>query len=123
MGKTINTKVLCTDMDLTLNEQGPQNGKTYKGKLTYYDEDHSKFVEDAPKEKQPFPERRYRDLVGSLHGKVSMNANGVTLHMYVRHSDYANACALCDILEQEVEQMTNELSSMNLQAEAQQCGK
>ena len=106
-----------------MNEQGPQNGKTYKGKLTYYDEDHSKFVEDAPKEKQPFPGRRYRDLVGSLHGKVSMNANGVTLHMYVRHSDYANACALCDILEQEVEQMTNELSSMNLQSEAQQCGK
>lgn len=111
---------ICTDVKLWLNERCAVAGKSYHGTYTYESEDHSTFVEDDPKvrkSQQSFPERRYKDLTGSLHGKISKNEHGVTLHMYVRHEDYQNANELADIFEREVELMCNELSEFNLKEE------
>ena len=118
-GKFQDTKI-CTDVKLWLNTRHAVDGKSYHGTLTYENEDHSTFVEDDPKQpkaQQSFPERRYKDLTGSLHGKISKNEHGVTLHMYVRHNDYQNAADLADIFEREVELMCGELSEMSLKEE------
>ena len=108
----------CTDLKAWTNEPGLKEGKSYHGTLTYENEDHSTFVEDDPKQrkpKNPMPERQYKDLTGSLHGKISRNDHGVILHMYVRHGEYQNARALADIFEREVEQMCDDLSDDDLE--------
>ena len=117
---------ICTDVKLWLNTRHAVEGKSYHGTYTYENESHSTFVEDDPKQtnaQQSFPERRYKDLTGTLHGKISKNEHGVTLHMYVRHDDYQNAAELADIFEREVELMCIELSEMNLKEEGAKCGK
>ena len=111
---------ICTDVKVWLNEQGLKRGKPYRGTFTYHNVNHSTFVEDDVKQSKPHtehPELHWRDLVGSLHGKMRMNANGVLLQMYVRHGDYNNEMELCDIFEQEIEQMDEQLACMNLDSE------
>lgn len=98
-----------------------KEGESRKGVLTLVNEDEFRFVEHK-KPQTKLPERHFKDLTGSLHGKISKNEHGVILHMYVRHEDYQNAQALADIFEREVEQMCGELCDMDLK-EAKQCGK
>ena len=115
----------CVDLKVESPAEVIKEGESRKGVLTFIDEDHFHFVEaeaKVPNAQKSFPERRYKDLVGSLHGRISKNDHGVILHMYVRHEDYQNANALADIFEREVEQMCNELADMDIE-EAQPCGK
>jgi hypothetical protein len=114
---------ICTDLKVFMSNELPKAGKTYHGKLTYHDEFHQTFEEDSPRKVGPMPQCKYHDLVGSLHGKVSMNDHGVLLRVYVRHEDYKNSRELSDIFESEVEQMCDLLSDVPLGEEAETCGK
>ena len=106
---------ICTDLHVIMKTELPKEGKTYRGKMTYHDEFHQTFVEDAPrKQPAPMPERKFTDLTGSLHGKISKTDFGVTLHVYVRHGEYRNARALADLFESETEQMCDVLEDMVL---------
>ena len=116
---------ICTDVKVWLNEPGLKRNKAYRGTFTYHNANHSTFIEDDVKQSKPHvihPELHWRDLVGSLHGKVRINANGVLLQMYIRHDDYQNANELCDIFESEIEQMDEQLSGMDLKEEVSRCG-
>ena len=135
MGQTKNAQVAqlqpntfaCIDLKTMLFEQPAVEGKSYHGTLTIDNEDHSTFVEDSPKRqsaanKKPneHKELQWHPLAGSLHGKVSVNANGV----YLRHEDYnTDARQLADILVSEVEQIGDALADINMQEEVAKCGK
>ena len=83
--------------------------------------DNLRIKENPKKHKKPqseMPERKYHDLVGSLHGKISKTDFGVTLHVYVRHGEYKNARVLADIFESETEQMCDVLGEIELGEEA-----
>ena len=113
----------CVDLKVESPAEVIKEGESRKGVLTFIDDDHFHFVENGKKPPVKQSGLRYKDLTGSLHGKISMNANGVIVHMYVRHDDYPSELLLADIIEREVEQMCNELTDFNLKEEAEQCGK
>lgn len=122
--KELKDTKICTDLKVIMKTELPQEGKTYRGKLTYHNEDSSTFEEDAPRQsKTEMPERKYKDLTGSLHGKISKTDFGVTLHLYVRHGEYKNARVLADIFEAETEHMCDVLGDMELGEEVSPCGK
>ena len=113
--KELRDTKICTDLKVIMKTELPKEGKTYRGKLTYHDADSSTFEEDEPRKPQTeSPERKFKDLTGSLHGKISTTDFGVTLHLYVRHGDYKNARVLADIFESETEQMCDVLGDMEL---------
>ena len=101
------------DVDYEGHAEVIKEGESRKGVLTLVNEDKFRFVEQKRLEGKQ-PERHFKDLIGSLHGKISKNEHGVILHMYVRHGDYQNARALADIFEKEVEQMCGELCDTDL---------
>lgn len=114
--------------------QGPadviKEGESRKGILTFVNEDQFRFVEQgtsktaASKEPNKRPELQWHPLAGSLHGKVSVNANGSMLMLYLRHEDYnTDARQLADILVSEVEQIGDALADINMQEEVAKCGK
>ncbi|MBR1716595.1 MAG: hypothetical protein IJ718_03120 [Paludibacteraceae bacterium] len=86
-----------------------QEGESRNGRLKYVDEDTFIFKEISTHARQSFPERKYQDLTGSLHGKISKNDHGAILHVYVRNEDYQNMKVLADIFEREVELMCNDI--------------
>ena len=95
-------------------------GDKINAEVEYVDEDNLRIKENPKKHKKPqseMPERKYHDLVGSLHGKISMTDFGVTLHVYVRHGEYKNARVLADLFESETEQMCDMLSEIPLTEE------
>ena len=106
----------CVDLKVESPAEVIKEGESRKGVLTFIDDDHFHFMEHGkkPKARVKLPERCYKDLTGSLHGKISKNDHGVILHMYVRHGDYQNAHALADIFEREVEQMCDDLCELDL---------
>ena len=112
----------CVDLKVESPADVIKEGESRKGVLTFVDDDHFHFKEHDKNQSVKLPERCYKDLTGSLHGRISKNDHGVTLHMYVRHGDYQNARALADIFEHEVEQMCDDLSDMDLE-EDEQCDK
>lgn len=107
------------------NEKQFAVGDKIKAEVVYVDEDNLRItqVQNKRKPQTESPERKFKDLTGSLHGKISRTDFGVTLHLYVRHGDYKNARALADIFESETEQMCDVLGDMDLGEEAEQCGK
>lgn len=121
----------CIDLKTLLYEQPIVEGKSYHGTLTIDNEDHSTFVEDNPKRQSATPKEpnkrtdlQWHPLAGSLHGKVSVNANGSMLMLYLRHEDYnTDARQLADILVSEVEQIGDALADINMQEEVAKCGK
>ena len=122
--KVLKDTKTCTDLKVIMKSELPQEGKTYRGKLTYHNEDSSTFEEDEPhKRPETAPERKFKNLTGSLHGKISMTDFGVTLHVYVRHGEYKSSSALVDMFEGETEQMCDVLSDMDLKEEVAKCGK
>ena len=139
MGQTKNAQVAqlqpntfaCIDLKTMLFEQPAVEGKSYHGTLTIDNEDHSTFVEDSPKRqsaanKKPneHKELQWHPLAGSLHGKVSVNANGAMLMLYIRHEDCnTNSNQLADIIVSEVEQIGDALADINMQEEVAKCGK
>ena len=96
-----------------------QEGDCRNGQLRFVDEDTFVFLAKSQLGQQASHERKFKDLVGDLHGKISMNAHGVTLHLYVKHGDYKNAMELCDIFEQELERMDERLACMDLASEVE----
>lgn len=120
--KELKDTKICTDLKVIMKTELPQAGKTYKGRLTYHNEDCSTFEEDEPRKRPAtMPERKFKDLTGSLHGKISKTDFGVTLHLYVRHGEYKNARVLADIFESETEQMCDVLSDTELEEEVEKC--
>lgn len=122
---TVKTKLLCMDADVEATKVFTPGDKI-KADVEYVDEDNLRITQHQPKaktEKQSLPERKFRDLTGSLHGKISKTDFGVTLHMYVRHGEYKNARILADIFEAETEQMCDVLGEMELGEEAESCGR
>ena len=111
------------------------------GQLRRDDEDHFTFIEDgatdaaeeqqqkqtirplaAPKAHIDHPELKWRPVAGSLHGKLSVNANGAMLIMYLRHEDYNNSgLQLADALASEVEQIGEVLAETDMEKEVAKC--
>lgn len=122
----VKTKLLCMDATVVTNEKAFTPGDKIKAEVEYVDEDNLRITEHHPKEKAEkvqLPERRFKDLTGSLHGKISKTDFGVTLHVYVRHGEYKNARVLADIFEGETEQMCDVLGDMELGEEVEQCDR
>lgn len=122
---TIKTKLLCMDAEVQASKVFTPGDKI-NAEVEYVDEDNLRITQNQPKakkEKQPAPERKFKDLIGSLHGKISKTDFGVTLHLYVRHGEYKNARVLADIFESETEQMCDVLGDMELGEEADQCDR
>lgn len=121
----------CIDLKTMLIEQPAVEGKAYHGTLTIDNEDHSTFVEDSPKRQSAAPKQtakrtdlQWHPLAGSLHGKVSINANGSMLMLYIRHEDCnINARQLADIIVSEAEQIGEALADINLIEEVAKCGR
>ena len=124
----------CTDLKLLLNAHHAIEGKSYHGTLTYEGEDNSTFVEDDEPEGSSMSKARkaptkrsdlqWHPLAGSLHGKVSVNANGAMLILYARHEEYlTDACQLADLLVSEAEQIGEALADINMEEEVAKCGK
>ena len=121
----------CIDLKTMLIKQPAVEGKAYHGTLTIDNEDHSTFVEDSPKrqsaspaEPTKRPDLQWHPLAGSLHGKVSVNANGSMLMLYIRHEDCnTNSHQLADIIVSEAEQIGEALADINLEEEVAKCGK
>lgn len=113
---TVKTKLLCMDADVHATKKFVPGDKI-NAEVEYVDEDNLRITQHQPKakpEKLQLPERRFKDLTGSLHGKISKTDFGVTLHLYVRHGEYKNARVLADIFEAETEQMCDVLSDLEL---------
>lgn len=122
---TVKTKLLCMDANVEATKVFVPGDKI-KAEVEYVDEDNLRITEHQPKaktEKVSLPERRFKDLTGSLHGKISKTDFGVTMHLYVRHGEYKNARVLADIFESETEQMCDVLGDMELGEEADQCDR
>ena len=122
---TVKTKLLCMDANVFTNEKKFTPGDKINAEVVYVDEDNLRITEN-PKKRKPQTEsleRRFKDLTGSLHGKISKTDFGVTLHLYVRHGEYKNARALADIFEAETEQMCDTLGDMELGEEDDLCDK
>ena len=118
------------DVDFEGQADVIKEGESRKGILTFVNEDQFRFVEQgtskpaAAKEPNKRPELQWHPLAGSLHGKVSVNANGSMLMLYLRHEDYnTDARQLADILVSEVEQIGDALADINMQEEVAKCGK
>ena len=122
---TVKTKLLCMDANVFTNEKKFTPGDNINADVEYVDEDNLRITERSKKRKPKTesPERRFKDLTGSLHGKISKTDFGVTLHLYVRHGEYKNARALADIFEAETEQMCDTLGDMELGEEDDLCDK
>lgn len=121
----------CIDLKTMLIKQPAVEGKAYHGTLTIDNEDHSTFVEDSPKRQSATskasakrPDLQWHPLAGSLHGKVSINANGSMLMLYLRHEEYnTDARQLADIIVSEAEQIGEALADINLIEEVAKCGR
>lgn len=121
----VKTKLLCMDADVVTNEKVFTVGDKIKAEVEYVDEDNLRITQ-AQTNRRPqaeSPERKFKDITGSLHGKISKTDFGVTLHMYVRHGEYKNTRELADIFEAETEQMCDVLSETKLGEEDEQCDK
>ncbi len=98
-----------------------EQGDRIHAEVTYVNEDTLHIVQRTKQSHVRHPELHWRDLVGSLHGKVRTNANGVLLMMYIRHGEYKNGMNLSDIFASEVEMMGESLSEMNMAEEVARC--
>lgn len=121
---------LCMDVDYEGQADVIKEGESRKGILTFVNEDKFRFVEQgasksaAPKEPSKRTDLQWHALAGSLHGKVSVNANGAMLMLYIRHEDCnTNSNQLADIIVSEAEQIGEALADINLEEEVAKCGK
>lgn len=121
---------LCMDVDFEGQADVIKEGESRKGILTFVNEDKFRFVEQgtsksaANKKPNEHKELQWHPLAGSLHGKVSVNANGAMLMLYIRHEDCnTNSHQLADIIVSEAEQIGEALADINLEEEVAKCGK
>ena len=115
----VKTKLLCMDADVEATKVFVPGDKI-KAEVEYVDEDNLRITESPGKQTKPkveFPERKYHDLVGSLHGKICQTDFGVTLHVYIRNGEFKNTRALADMFESETEQMCDLLCEIPLTEE------
>ena len=121
---------LCMDVDFEGQADVIKEGESRKGILTFVNEDKFRFVEQgaskpaASKQPNKRPDLQWHPLAGSLHGKVSVNANGSMLMLYHRHEEYnTDARQLADLIVSEAEQIGDALADINLEEEVAKCGK
>ena len=121
---------LCMDVDYEGQAEVIKEGERRKGILTFVNADKFRFVEQgaskpaASKAPTKRSDLQWHPLAGSLHGKVSVNANGAMLILYARHEEYlTDACQLADLLVSEVEQIGEALTDINMEEEVAKCGK
>ena len=121
---------LCMDVDYEGQAEVIKEGESRKGILTFVNADKFRFVEQgaskpaASKAPTKRSDLQWHPLAGSLHGKVSVNANGAMLILYARHEEYlTDACQLADLLVSEVEQIGEALTALNMEEEVAKCGK
>ena len=115
----VKTKLLCMDANVEATKVFVPGDKI-KAEVEYVDEDNLRITEQLGKQAKPkveFPERKYHDLVGSLHGKICQTDFGVTLHVYIRNGEFKNTRALADMFESETEQMCDLLCEIPLTEE------
>lgn len=115
----VKTKLLCMDANVEATKVFVPGDKI-KAEVEYVDEDNLRITEHPIKSSKPkteFPERKYHDLVGSLHGKICQTDFGVTLHVYIRNGEFKNTRALADMFESETEQMCDLLAEIPLTEE------
>ena len=115
----VKTKLLCMDANVEATKVF-EPGDKIKAEVEYVDEDNLRITESPGKQAKPkveFPERKYHDLVGSLHGKICQTDFGVTLHVYIRNGEFKNTRALADMFESETEQMCDLLCEIPLTEE------
>lgn len=115
----VKTKLLCMDANVEATKVFVPGDKI-KAEVEYVDEDNLRITESPGKQAKPkveFPERKYHDLVGSLHGKICQTDFGVTLHVYIRNGEFKNTRVLADMFESETEQMCDLLCEIPLTEE------
>jgi len=106
--------MLCVDL-ITQMKEGTLNVlDSRKGTLFRNEEDKFTFTERGARPHEVHPELHWRTLDKSKYGKVSANANHIKLELYIPHEDYTSGCELADILAQQVEQMGDNLSEMDM---------
>lgn len=118
------------DVDYEGQAEVIKEGESRKGILTFVNADKFRFVEQGAskaathKEQNKRTDLQWHPLAGSLHGKVSVNANGAMLMLYIRHEDCnTNSQQLADIIVSEAEQIGEALADINLEEEVAKCGK
>ncbi len=127
--KEVTTKLLCMDASVTTNGKAIELGQTIDAHVTYVNEDNLRIVQHKSRSARQEAHTEHRDLqwhplAGSLHGKVSANANGSMLILYARHDDYqTDARLLADLIVTEAEQIADALADINLAEEVAKCGK
>jgi len=127
--KEVTTKLLCMDASVTTNGKAIELGQTIDAHVTYVNEDNLRIVQHKRHSSSHKAHTEHRDLqwhplAGSLHGKVSANANGSMLILYARHDDYqTDARLLADLIVTEAEQIADALADINLAEEVAKCGK
>jgi hypothetical protein len=121
---------LCMDVDFEGQADVIKEGESRKGILTFVNEDKFRFVEQGTSKpaasniQNKRPDLQWHALAGSLHGKLSVNANGSMLIMYLRHEDYnTNGRQLADIIVSEAEQIGDALAEIDIEEEVAKCGK
>ena len=125
----VTTKLLCMDASVTTNGKAIELGQTINAHVTYVNEDNLRIVQHKSRSarQETHTERRdlqWHPLAGSLHGKVSANANGSMLILYARHEDcQTDARLLADLIVTEAEQIADALADINLAEEVAKCGK
>ena len=75
-----------------------------------------RFIEDGavetpirlatPPKKRECPEQKWQTLSETKHGRVSANAFGVAMFVYLRHDEYDTRSELTERLEDEVDALT-----------------
>ena len=118
------------DVDYEGQAEVIKEGESRKGTLTFVNEDKFRFVEQAvnkpaaPSASAKRPDLQWHPLAGSLHGKVSANANGSMLILYARHEDcQTDARLLADLIVTEAEQIADALADINLAEEVAKCAR
>ena len=115
---------LCVDMTTLMQQNDLQVQKQAKGTLSRDSDEHFTFTERGAHPHEAHPELHWHPIAGSLHGKVSVNANGSMLILYLRHPEYnTNARQLADIIVSEAEQIGEALADINLVEEVAKCGR
>jgi hypothetical protein len=107
--------MLCVDLITQMKEGDLKVLDSRKGTLFRNEEDKFTFTERGARPHEVRMEKHWQVLDRCRYGKVSANDAHVKLELYIPHGDYENGRDLADILAQQVEQMGDNLSEMNME--------
>lgn len=112
---------LCVDLTTQMKKRNLQVKNEANGVLRRDGEEHFTFVERGAKAHEERPELHWRLLDRTKHGRVHVNARHVKVEFYIHHDDYANGCALADMLASEIETLGEHLSELDMAEEVSRC--